>query len=100
MKFRFPHEFESLIESQSEKSSTLGVFELREKSENDVFLVSRDFTNDDSENTLPAPLENITALPAPLEIDAVISNYYRDYYLMLDSEYRHHETILRKLDMM
>ena len=62
LKFRFPLEFESSLESKSEKLSSLGLFELKEDSENDVFLVSRDFTNDDSENTLPAPLE----------IDAVI----------------------------
>jgi len=51
----------------NEESSTLEVCELpvREKSENDVFLVSRDFT-DDSENTLPAPLEiDAVTLPAP-----------------------------------
>ena len=35
-------------------------------------LGSCDFASDDTEDTLPAPLENITASPAPLEIDAVI----------------------------
>ena len=35
-------------------------------------LGSCDFANDNTEGTLPAPLENITASPAPLEIDAVI----------------------------
>jgi len=76
----FQSSFESISSSESsskeyfthvsrselnEESSTLEVFELREKSENDVFLVSRDFT-DDSENTLPAPLEiDAVTLPAP-----------------------------------
>ena len=35
-------------------------------------LGSCDFANDNTKGTLPAPLENITASPAPLEIDAVI----------------------------